>query len=82
MQAHDVQIWERTKELAKVCNVTFEVRDEIAFFDRHKVCLGGFYTVAEAYAFICGYEHSCHSASEVSSPAPKKRRRADTFFKR
>lgn len=73
MQAHEVQVWERTKELAAVCNITFEVRDKIYFFNQHKVGLGGFDTVVEAYAFICGYEHSCHAAPEVSSPAPKKR---------
>lgn len=59
MNAQDVQKWERTKELAKSCGVTLRVHDHgtIELHDEYGVGLGHQSTVAETYAFLCGYEY-------------------------
>jgi hypothetical protein len=64
MTGYQLQKWERTKELAKLCNVTWQLRKDIAFFTVKGLSLGSFETVDEAFAFMCGYEHY---ASEISS---------------
>lgn len=56
MDAHKVQKWERTKEIAKACGVTWKVRDMIELYDQHGMNLGYQATVDEAYAFLCGYD--------------------------
>jgi hypothetical protein len=71
MQAYELRTWERVKELAAACKVTIELHSTIAFFDKDKLNLGHFSTVAEAYAFLCGYEHACDHAEE-SLPSRQK----------
>ena len=58
MDGFAVQKWERTKELAIECGVKWQLSDRIQLFDHKGMGLGHFNTVAEAYAFLCGYEHS------------------------
>ena len=64
MNAYDVAKWERTKEIAKACGVTWKVRETIELYDANGITLGYQPTVDEAFAFLCGYEHS-RSANNV-----------------
>lgn len=66
MNAYVVRQWERTKEIAMACDVTWALGASIEFYDKHGLCLGHVQTVAEAHAFLCGYEH-CRSVSTAAS---------------
>jgi hypothetical protein len=57
MDAHAVQQWERSKALATSLDVTWRVKDAIELYDKRGLTLGRFATVAETFAFLCGYEH-------------------------
>ena len=57
MDAYQIQVWDRCKELAEHCAVTLEVKDSIYITDDRGHALGGFNTVDEVRAFLCGYEH-------------------------
>jgi len=58
MTACDVQKWERTKEIAIACGVTWKLRDTIELYDKRGISLGYLWSVDTAYAFLCGYEHA------------------------
>ncbi len=60
MTAFDVATWERCKELADMFGVKIEVRTNFELCDKKGSMLGVLGTVAEVYAFLCGYEHSTH----------------------
>ena len=65
MNAYDVAKWERTKEIAQACGVTWKVRDTIELYDAKGLSLGHQPTIDEAYAFLCGYEHSRTANSAI-----------------
>ncbi len=67
MNGYEVQRWERTKEIARACGATWRVYECIEFYDNMGFSLGAHGTVAEAFAFICGYEHSIHPNSKKES---------------
>ena len=58
MNAYDVKMWERAKEIAELCYVKYELTNVISLKDSDGLFLGCFETVAEVFAFLCGYEHS------------------------
>lgn len=57
MDTIELKRWKRVEEIALACGVTISLKDLIGFTDSAGLNLGYFSTVAEAYAFICGYEH-------------------------
>ena len=58
MTAQQIQKWERTKEIAESCKVTWRLRDMVELYDARGFVLGYLTNVDEAHAFLCGYEHS------------------------
>jgi hypothetical protein len=61
MTAFDIAKWERCKELADMFGVKIEVRNNFKLTDKKGCMLGVLGTVAEVFAFLCGYEHSTHT---------------------
>ena len=59
MNGYDIQKWNRCLAIAEPCGVEIEVKDGFFLRDIDGLNLGSFGTVAEVYAFLCGYEHSC-----------------------
>jgi len=70
VNTYDVAKWERTKEIAQACGVTWKVRDTIELYDAKGFSLGHQSTVDEAFAFLCGYEYSRTANDRVSGPQP------------
>lgn len=58
MDGYTLQRWERTQALATLCGVRIGLSDMISLRDKKGLGLGCFGTVDEAFAFMCGYEHS------------------------
>jgi len=59
MDGYVIQKWNRCNSIAKTCKVKIEVSENgFRIYDINQLTLGSFRTVAEVYAFLCGYEHS------------------------
>lgn len=58
MTGYDIQLYQRTKEVAKYLKLELAVSgDRVAIGNpATDVTLGFFNTVEEAYAYLCGYE--------------------------
>ena len=72
MNTYDVAKWERTKEIAQACGVTWKVRDTIELYDAKGFSLGHQSTVDEAFAFLCGYEYSRTANNMLSVSGERK----------
>lgn len=58
MNVQDINTYRRMLEVADGCGVKISLSGNlIAMSRKDKVGLGGYYTVEEVYAFLCGYEH-------------------------
>lgn len=67
MDGYDIQRFERLKEIAKEYDVSVRVHgDKIAFIRDDGMTLGHSATVAEAFAYICGYSAGYDRASAVA----------------
>jgi hypothetical protein len=64
MDIHDVWQWERCKELAKSFHVTIQLKRGFELSEKNGMMLGVLPSVAEVYAFLCGYEHSTHGVKK------------------
>ena len=67
-----IKRWKRTEDTAKACGVIIRVEDGIGFTDEHGLNLGYFSTVAEAYAFMCGYDHKAKTHTTAFSDSDWK----------
>lgn len=61
MTVHDVAQWHRCEELSEDFGVTIRLGRGFELTDKRGMMLGVLYTVAEVWAFLCGYEHSTHA---------------------
>ena len=58
MNARDVAQWKRCEEIAADYNITIKLQSGFVLTDKQGAMLGVIETVAEVYAFLCGYEYS------------------------
>jgi len=73
MTEHDVAQWKRCEELATDFGVTIKLKRGFELSDKRGMMLGVLGTVAEVWAFLCGYEHSTHTANAgIERPCGRK----------
>ena len=55
MNVYEIQKWQRCQELARENGLTIELVSSFRLTDKNGLNLGEVETVAELFAFICGY---------------------------